>query len=440
MLYGGPISIFRPTLSPQRYVYKNKNMIPMKSIFHFILLLFILTVWSCDNNETPQPRQSIDLDCGDHQDVCELNAATAQFGLSLMQRLHQDEPDENIIISPVSIATALSMTTNGARNATYEEMMKTMKVDTWPQEKLNAAYQDFLTTVPAIDPNVALNIANSIWYKEGYPVKPEFIETNQTFYDSEVRALDFSQPTAKDEINNWVDDKTEGLIDKIIEQVPDNIVMYLINAVYFKGAWLKPFDPDMTDDRPFNLANGSQVTVDMMNHGQTTLPYLATDDFQAVDLAYGDSVFSMTVILPNEGVSMDNIINGFDDAFWQDRQWTFDTTEMFFAMPKFKLEYEKTLNDALADLGMPSAFIGGVADFRNIADAELSIDEVKHKTFIEVNEEGTEAAAVTSIGIVETSVPQIPYVILDRPFLLVIRENRLSSVLFVGKVMNPVAE
>ncbi len=412
----------------------------MKSIFHFILLLLIMTVWSCDNNNSPQPRKIIDLDCGDHQEVCDLNAATAQFGLSVMQRLHQNEPDDNIIISPVSIATALSMTTNGARNTTHEEMMTTMKVGTWPQETLNAAYQDFLTTVPEVDPKVTLNIANSIWYREGFPVKQDFIDANQTFYQSEVNALDFNNPNAADEINNWVDDKTEGLIDKIIESISGDMVMYLINAVYFKGAWLQKFDADKTENRPFHLADGSQVSVKMMSHGKTTLPYTATNDFQAVDLAYGDSVYSMTVVLPNQGVSMDDIINGFDDTFWQEQQWQLYPREVLFSMPKFKLKYEAKLNKVLADLGMPTAFMGGVADFRDIADAQLSISEVKHKTFIEVNEEGTEAAAVTSVGIEVTSVPQIPEVIVDRPFLLVIRENRLGSVLFVGKVMNPVAE
>lgn len=412
----------------------------MKSIFHFILLLLIMTVWSCDNNNSPQPRKIIDLDCGDHQEVCDLNAATAQFGLSVMQRLHQNEPDDNIIISPVSIATALSMTTNGARNTTHEEMMTTMKVGTWPQETLNAAYQDFLTTVPEVDPKVTLNIANSIWYREGFPVKQDFIDANQTFYQSEVNALDFNNPNAADEINNWVDDKTEGLIDKIIESISGDMVMYLINAVYFKGAWLQKFDADKTENRPFHLADGSQVSVKMMSHGKTTLPYTATNDFQAVDLAYGDSVYSMTVVLPNQGVSMDDIISGFDDTFWQEQQWQLYPREVLFSMPKFKLKYEAKLNEVLADLGMPTAFMGGVADFRDIADAQLSISEVKHKTFIEVNEEGTEAAAVTSVGIEVTSVPQIPEVIVDRPFLLVIRENRLGSVLFVGKVMNPVAE
>lgn len=412
----------------------------MKSLSKvFILILSMAFFWACDQND-PQPRRQIDLDCGDHQEVCELNAATAQFGLSVMQRLHQDEPDKNIIISPVSIATALSMTTNGARNVTHEEMMTTMKVGSWPQEKLNAAYQDFLTTVPEIDPKVRLNIANSIWYKEGFPVKQDFIDANRTFYQSEVKPLDFNSPGAPDAINNWVDDKTEGLIDKIIDQVPGNIVMYLINAVYFKGTWLRPFDKDKTEDRPFTKADGSKVTVEMMNHGQTVLPYRGAEKYQAVDLAYGDSVFSMTVILPREGFSVDDIIADVDETFWQEQNWTFANQELFFAMPKFKLEYEATLNQPLSDLGMPTAFIGGLADFRNIAEAELSIDEVKHKTFIEVNEEGTEAAAVTSIGIVETSVPQIPYVILDRPFLLVIRENRLGSVLFMGKVMDPTAE
>ncbi len=409
----------------------------MRSLSNLIFILLTLSCWSCNEENSPSPQPAINLTCTDHQEVCDLNAATAQFGLSLMQQLHEEQPDENIIISPVSIATALSMTTNGARGVTKEEMLTTMKVDTWSQEQLNAAYQDFLTTVPSADPKVTLNIANSIWYKEGLPVKNTFVEQNQTFFDSEVNALDFSDPAAKDAINGWVNDKTEGLINKIVEQIPPQMVMYLINAVYFKGDWLRPFDPEMTEERPFNLADGSTVDVDMMNKGKVRLPYLATEDFQAVDLAYGDSVFSMTLVLPNQGVAMDQIIDGFDDTFWQERNWQFVNREVFFAMPKFKLEYETSLNETLKALGMPTAFSENMADFRDIAEAQLFIDEVKHKTFIEVNEEGTEAAAVTSVGVGTTSVPQYPYVILDRPFILVIRENQLGSVLFVGKVMNP---
>ncbi len=409
----------------------------MRSLSNLILVLFVLICWSCDENNAPSPQPTVNLDCNDHQEVCDLNVATAKFGLSLMQQLHQEQPDKNIIISPVSIATALSMTTNGARGVTKEEMLKTMKVDTWSQEQLNAAYQDFLTTVPSADPKVTLNIANSIWYKEGLPVKSAFVEKNQTFYNSEVTALDFSDPSAKNTINGWVNDKTEGLINKIVDQIPPQMVMYLINAVYFKGDWLRPFDTKMTGKRPFNLADGSTVEVDMMNKGQVRLPYLATQDFQAVDLAYGDSVFSMTLILPNQGVAMDQIIDGFDDTFWQERNWQFANREVLFSMPKFKLEYETSLNETLKAIGMPTAFDANMADFRDIAEAELFIDQVKHKTFIEVNEEGTEAAAVTSIGVGTTSVPQYPIVVLDRPFVLVIRENRLGSVLFVGKVMNP---
>lgn len=412
----------------------------MKNVIYLCLAMLGLWLSACesDSDTTIRPPESSSL-CNEEKSLCDLNLSTNEMGWSLLKKLEEDQKEENIIISPVSISMAVTMTTNGAQDDTYQEMKTTMNLEDWTTEQMNAAQQSYLQNVPNLDPqDITFNIANSIWYRQGYNVKDEFINTNQTFYDSEVRAIDFLSPEAKDMINGWVDNQTNGLIEEIVDQIPTNVVMYLINALYFKGAWQQPFNPEQTFAQTFFKEDGSTVSTDFMSHGKITLPYLNGENFQAVDLAYGDSIFSMTVILPDEQVSMNELINSIPSGStdWIE-DFQLDTTPIFFGMPKFKLDYKVKLNDALSDLGMPKAFMPGIANFRNIAEAELSIDEAIHKTFIEVNEEGTEGAAVTSIGIIVTSVPTIPFVVLNRPFLFLIRENQTGSILFIGKVMNP---
>ncbi len=256
-------------------------------------------------------------------------------------------------------------------------------------------------------------------------------------YNSEVTALNFGDPAALTTINGWVDQKTNGLIETILDEIPANAVMYLINAIYFKGAWRKEFDPQYTTDATFYLEDGTQQPIKMMTHGQTTLPYFTTSTFEAVDLAYADSIYSMSIFLPKVGVSVNDLANTLSESNWNTWLDSFQPQEMFFSMPKFKMTYKEKLNRSLADLGMGIAF-GPGADFSGInGTGGLYIDEAIHKSFIEVNEEGTEAAAVTSIGVVETSVPSIPVFYADRPFLFTIRENKTGSILFFGKLMNP---
>ncbi len=412
----------------------------MKNVIYLCLAILGLWLSACesDSDTTIRTPENPSL-CNEEKSLCDLNLSTNEMGWSLLKKLEEDQQEENIIISPVSISMAVAITTNGAQDDTYQEMKATMNLEDWTTEQMNAAQQSYLQNVPNLDPqDITFNIANSIWYRQGYNIKDEFISTNQTFYDSEVREIDFLSPEAKDMINGWVDNQTNGLIEEIVDQIPANAVMYLINALYFKGAWQQPFNPEQTFAQTFFKEDGSTVNTDFMSHGKITLPYLNGENFQAVDLAYGDSIFSMTVILPDEQVSMNELINSIPSSStdWIE-DFRLDTTPIFFGMPKFKLDYKVKLNDALSDLGMPKAFMPGIASFRNIAEAELSIDEAIHKTFIEVNEEGTEGAAVTSISIIETSVPTIPFVVLDRPFLFLIRENQTGSILFIGKVMNP---
>ena len=407
--------------------------------FYLLLLtasFFILT--QC-NEETPEgPAQNLQFDCTENANLCNINSANIEFGFDVFKKIHEKAQEENIFISPLSIATALSMTVNGAEGQTKADMQSTMHINSLELQQINEAYKTLLQNLPILDSEIDLEIANSIWHEQSFSVEQPFLDVNSEFFFSQVQGLDFKNPASKDIINEWVSNKTKGLINSIVDEIPPQMVMYLINATYFKGAWKDPFDPDRTFDSPFFINDGLPEMVEMMNHGQFELPYFETEQFQAVDLAYGDSIFSMSLLLPKETSSINELIGSLTLSNWEEWINNFQDKEIFFSMPKFKMEYKKQLNDVLKDLGMQVAFSKGLADFSKInPGTALYIDQVMHKSFIEVNEEGTEAAAVTSVGVGTTSVPVIPYFSANRPFLFVIRENKTNSILFIGKMMNP---
>ena len=393
----------------------------------------------CNKEDTiKDPAPVAGLDCENNAEACQVSGANTEFGFNLFRELHEDAPDKNVFISPLSVATALSMAVNGAEGQTRADMMATLEQNGLSLDQVNEGYRQLITLLPVLDPEVQLLLANSIWYRQGFPAKDAFLATNRDYYDSEVAELNFADPQARITINNWVNDNTNGLIESIVDgPIASNVVMYLINAVYFKGTWRHPFDPEFTAPAQFQLENGTTTEVEMMNYGQGFLPYFENDMFQAIDLAYADSAFTMSVFLPKPGYSVDDVIGQMNNANWQ--QWTqsFVYQELFFHFPKFKMKYEESLVKVLTDMGMGLAFAPGLADFTGIADAALNIDEVKHKAVIEVNEEGSEAAAVTSVVIVETSLPLIPMMFVDKPFVFAIRDAQSNGILFIGKMMNP---
>lgn len=412
-----------------------KKIIPLFLLMPGVLLLFT----HCNKEDDSKgPGLAAGLDCEANAEACRLSAANTEFGFNLFRELHEDAPEDNIFISPLSVATALSMTVNGAEGQTRADMMATLEQNGLSLEQVNEGFQQLLTLLPALDPEVQLLPANSIWYRQGFPAKEGFLNINRDYYDSEVAALDFSNPQARITINNWVKDNTNGLIESIVDEaIPGNVVMYLINAVYFKGAWRHPFDPEFTGPAEFQLESGATTEVDMMNYGQGALPYFENELFQAIDLAYADSAFTMSVFLPKPGHSVDEIISQLNNANWEQWMQSFVDQELLFSFPKFKMKYEESLVKVLTDMGMGIAFAPGLADFTGIADASLNIDEVKHKAVIEVNEEGSEAAAVTSVVIIETSIPQIPVMYVNKPFVFAIRDAQANGILFIGKMMDP---
>ncbi len=371
----------------------------------------------------------------------QLIRADNTFALKLFREISSREGGKNIFVSPLSVAMALGMTYNGAAGATQQAMQEVLELGGMDLAAVNQSYRDLIDLLRDLDATVEFLIANSIWYRNTMTFKQEFLSLNQQFFDAAVRALDFTLPSASDTINGWVRSNTNGKIEEIVPKpIPAEIVMYLINAIYFKGDWTYQFDKDLTRDASFNLANGSQTTVDMMSHGdEVTIGHGWFDGIQIGDLRYGGQAFSMTILLPETPAEIDALVNQMTDANWNTWIGGLGEGDMLVAMPKFTLEYEIKLNEVLEALGMGVAFVPYVADFSGMccAPGDLYIDEVKHKTFVDVNEEGTEAAAVTSVSVGLTSAPMSFTV--DRPFVFVIREKFSGTILFMGKVVDPTA-
>jgi serpin B len=387
----------------------------------------------CSNNATSPSAPPRALTKGETQ----LVEADNTFGFELLKRLNAGMADSNVFISPVSVSMALGMTLDGARGDTRSAMVGTLGFGAMSQSEINESYRSLIDLLRGLDPKVKFAIANSIWYRAGEQVRGEFIADNRSYFDAEVSPLDFAAPSAASTINGWVKRSTNGRIEKIVpDPIPSDIVMYLINAIYFKGAWSTEFDPKNTRDDSFTLANGGSAPCSMMNR-TGEIRYMENERFQAVDLPYGDAGYSMTVLLPKRGIGADALVADLTGGQWADWVSRFQETELILSMPKFKVEYGRQLNDALKAMGMAVAFDAGGADLSGIGGepGDLYISEVEHRSFIEVNEEGTEASAATSVGVGRTSAG--PGMRVDRPFLFAIRENHTGAILFIGKIARP---
>ncbi len=370
--------------------------------------------------------------------------ADNRFAFTLFRAVNtQEAPDRNVFISPLSVAMALGMTYNGAAGTTREAMARALELEGMTIEEVNQAYRDLIDLLRTLDPRVELLLANSIWHRPEFTPLPAFLEVNRQFFDADVQALDFARPDAPTVINQWVEDATRGKIPTIVpDPIPDRIVAYLINAVYFKGDWVQQFDKDRTQDEPFRLGNGGTVDVPMMSREEEHAVRLVVGDVTVLDLPYGGGAYSMTVLLPSEPSGAQPLATELTREQWNSWVVALDSTDIFVSLPKFTLDYAIRLNDVLKALGMAEAFDPCRADFSNMfhvtPDRRFWIDDVRHKTFVDVNEEGTEAAAATSVGIGVTSLP--PRVVVDRPFVFAIRERFSGTILFMGKIMNPVAD
>lgn len=369
-----------------------------------------------------------------------LVAANNEFGFDLFAQLHAQGKDKNIFCSPLSVATALAMTYNGAAGETHLAMKRALKYGAMNHADINQSSSALMAKLKSSDPKVELLIANSLWARQGVQFNPAFLDRNRQFFGAEVAALDFASPQAVKTINGWVNQNTKGKIPTIIEQIGGDQVMFLINAVYFKGQWQNKFDAAKTQPQPFHLADGKTKQTPMMAQAGN-YPYFKGDNFQAVNLPYGQGGAALYLFLPNEGVSLNSFLRGVNFQNWQQWMSSFRNAPGDVKLPRFKMDYSSDLNNPLKALGMEVAFAQGKADFSGMREQkDLFISQVKHKAVLEVNEEGSEAAAATSVAIGVTSVRREPErfnFVADRPFLLAIRDQQTGAILFLGAVFEP---
>lgn len=369
--------------------------------------------------------------------ILDLAKSSNTFGLRLFRQLQDDSDEQNVFISPASIMLALAMVYNGADGATKAQMQKVLELKKMNLEELNLAAAALMSRLQEADTTVELAIANSVWVKRDFPFKETFIEITRQVYNADVFPLTTAQA-----LNNWVSEKTRGKIANIVGKINRRDIMYLINAIYFKGSWASKFQEGATKEQNFTLLSGQTIQHPLMRQSGN-FSYWEDNTLQAIKLPYGNGEFSMMVLLPRLDFNYSQLLDTLTIDYWQSLWRYSGKHDGTIALPRFTIEYDITLNDALKTLGMTDAFSTVNADFSELwhknPDTNVSIQKVRHKTFVKVNEEGTEAAAATSVEIIFTdSVPPPPFeMIVDRPFVCAIVHESTGLILFVGSILNP---
>lgn len=367
-------------------------------------------------------------------------AASNELGFRLFAEIVKKEPEKNAFVSPASVSIALAMAYNGSAGTTREAMEKTLGLSGVQLPQVNEAYKSLRTVLASPDAKVRLDIANSLWAKSGVEFKRDFLGRIQDYFDAKPTSLDFAAPDSVKTINDWVSQATQEKIKSIVDKIEPDSVMFLINAVYFKGAWSEPFDPKLSSDREFTPFDGKKRDVPMMSR-RDRYEYYAGDKFQAVRLPYGAGRLAMLAFLPDAGSSFKDFLKGLNAKNWQ--AWTskFKKVDGTVILPKFRLEYEAVLNPFLSQLGMEVAFDSKSANFTGMREQQdLFLQRVLHKTFVEVNEEGTEASAVTSVevGVTSAPAPEKSFEFLaNRPFAYAIADKETGIILFLGIMGDP---
>jgi len=401
---------------------------------HFILLIapFLLFSSSCKKDpEGPKEPVAINLPAKGNTVITKSN----DFGVNLFRTTALAE-NKNLMLSPLSASTALTMLLNGCNTVTYDQIRDMLGYEGMTIAEINEVYKSLVTQLLAADPEVQLALANAVWYRQDFQVKPPFLEAMDASFDADIGALDFFSPSALQTINNWAKDNTNGKIEKVLDEISPDAVMFLMNALYFKGNWTYQFKKDQTADSPFYPENGNMLNVKTMR-SQVPVKIYAGSRAAAAEMPYGRQNFAMVLILPEGNLS--DFLPDFSGQEWAEITAGLDAVQepykVEMVMPKFKFDFEKILNDQLKALGMIDAFDDYMADLSGISDQRIFVSFVKQNTFVDVNEEGTEAAAVTTIGIDLTSLPS--EFVVNKPFIFAIRERMTNTLLFIGKVERP---
>ncbi|WP_088005515.1 serpin family protein [Indiicoccus explosivorum] len=405
-----------------------------KGLAEFIAIVLLSGCGTAEEPGTSEISERAEFGETDYELIAEANNV---LGMKVMGDLTERE-EGNIFISPVSLYMALAMVYNGADGVTKTEIGNVLEAEGVSAEDMNRANASLMAALQSDSEDIRLEFANSIWVKDSYSFLDSFTESSRDYYRAEIESIDVTDPESAERINSWVAEATNGKIEDMVSKpLPGNLVALLLNAVYFKGDWQYPFIRELTEEKPFSTAGGT-VQVPLMER-QAEFPYFETEAFQAVSLPYGKGEMSMEVFLPSENSSLEKFQASLTEEKWDEWMSAFQKKQGTVLLPKFQLEYEKVLNETLQRLGMATAFSS--VDLSNMfEDSEgLFISEVKQKTFIDVNETGTEAAAATSVAVAESAPAEPPFILeADRPFFLAITDKETGVILFMGAIENPV--
>lgn len=410
----------------------------------FVMSAALLLGVSCESDGDKLNREDLPdpLKINLRSNEVEMVKSDQLFAFDFFTNIFKEEmvgEDENFMVSPLSLSMALAMTWNGASGETKIAMQRVLRLDGYSEKEVNQYYRKLREALLKTDPSTKMAIANSIWTNQNVKIKEDFIQTNREYFNSTVESVDFAESSTVDRINRWAADNTNELIDHVLDETNPMSLMYLLNAIYFKGIWSSQFEKKNSSKRLFTYENGTEKRVDMM-HQKSEFNYCENQIFQMVQLPYGNQAFSMMVLLPQKGKKLIDVIDeiGIGEG-WNSLRSELRSSEVDLYLPKFKTKYNKRLNDALINMGMEIAFNPQLADFSSMSDFPAFISFVDQFTYIATDEVGTEAAAVTVVAVELTAYkPPAGTVLFDanRPFIYIIEENSTGSILFMGVVKN----
>lgn len=377
---------------------------------------------ACTEKNVPESA-SVDIPAG-------FSAKTTSFAVDFW-KAYEQENGGSYFLSPLSLNIALGMLLNGTEGETKAEIQKMLGFSDADMAGINASYAELINKLPLVDPQVTNTTANSVWHEKAFAVENTYLDALKKSFNAGVYAEDFSNRATVDKINRWAAEHTNDKIKQVIEKIEPHQVLFLLNALYFKGDWTEEFDEKNTFKAPFHGATRESAQ-DFM-YLQKEFGYTETEGFRMIELPYGNEKYAFVALLPVSG-SADDMIKGLTRDKWDAARAGLNKTKVEVFLPKFKMESSKNLNDVLKAMGMKKAFtdmaeLGGISK-----SAKLFVDFVKQDTYLSVDEKGSEAAAVTSIGVGVTSAPMYPVFRCDRPFAFAIVEKTSDTIQFIGKV------
>lgn len=402
-----------------------------------IVLLSILgLIWTSCQKEENTPKEQPVIDPVLKSAVVERNNT---FSLDIFKQLVTNDPSgDNVFISPLSMYYALNMAGVGSDANTRTEFGNLLGWEETNDSAVLVTMKQLYSELMPTDNQITLEIANSLWQRQDFPIYDDYKTKISTWFDGEVSTQDFNDPKTVTLINNWIAAKTHDKITNMLTEISPNAVLFLINAIYFKGDWKYKFDKQYTVDGNFTKENGETMTAKFMN-AKPTIRYLVNDYCTMVSLPYADSAYTMVLLLPKSNSDINSLLEQLNTETFIGWQNQMAYTDVDVSLPKFKFTYgNREISPELKTLGLLDAFDSYHANFSKISPEQIFISMVLHKAFIEVNEEGSEAAAATIIGFENTSIgPEKPTFIANRPFLFAICHRPTNTILFVGKVAYP---